>query len=180
MYLLYCLLSESPPDTQSEIATIGRNKQKVAARGRDPELKLERDGHKVSLSDWGCEVLRECQPIAQALDEARSGTHGKNAHRDALGAAIASLEDSRKTPSARMLAEMHERLADSYTALLLDKSLAHKQQLLERPFPSEMDARFARSAETSIAKQKETEAADKLPFEEWRQQYLRPEALRPN
>jgi gamma-glutamylcysteine synthetase len=74
---------------------------------------------------------------------------------------------------------MHERLADSYTAFVLEKSLAHKEALQEKPFPSEMNARFARSAETSIAKQKETESADKLPFEEWRQQYLRPEALRP-
>jgi glutamate--cysteine ligase len=179
VYLLYCLLSESPPDSPEEIAAVGRNKQKVASRGRDPELKLERDGHKVALSDWGCEVLRECQPIAQALDDARSGSHGKNAHGDALAAAIASLEDSQKTPSARMLAEMHERLADSYTAFVLEKSLAHKEALQEKPFPSEMNARFARSAETSIAKQKETESADKLPFEEWRQQYLRPEALRP-
>jgi hypothetical protein len=40
-----------------------------------------------------------------------------------------------------------------------------------------MDARFARAAESSLAKQKETETADKLPFEQWRQQYLRPEAL---
>src|SRR5215831_167165 len=61
VYLLHCLLSESPPDTPAEIATIGRNKQKVASRGRDPELKLERNGHKVALSDWGCEVLRACQ-----------------------------------------------------------------------------------------------------------------------
>jgi hypothetical protein len=42
-----------------------------------------------------------------------------------------------------------------------------------------MDARFARAAEASIAKQRETEAADKVPFETWRQQYLKPEALRP-
>jgi glutamate--cysteine ligase len=42
-----------------------------------------------------------------------------------------------------------------------------------------MDARFARAAEQSIAKQKDIEAADKLPFEAWRQQYLRAEALRP-
>jgi glutamate--cysteine ligase len=179
VYLLYCLLSESPPDSREEIAEIGRNKQKVAARGRDPELKLERDGHKVALSAWGCEVLSECRPIAQALDEARSGTHGKNAHSDALAAAVAVLEDPGKSPAARMLAEMRAGHDDSYTSFVLEKSLAHRKMLLEKPFPSEMDARFARAAETSIAKQKETEAADKLPFEEWRQQYLRPEALRP-
>ena len=179
VYLLYCLFAGSPPDTKEEIAEIGRNKQAVAARGREPDLKLERGGGKVALRDWGCEVLRECGPIAAALDDARSGTHGKNAHRDALAAAIAALEDPAKPPSARMLAEMHERHQDSYVSFVLEQSLAHKKRILEKPFPSEMDARFVRAAEQSLAKQKEIEAADKLPFEAWRQQYLRPEALRP-
>jgi glutamate--cysteine ligase len=179
VYLLHCLLSPSPEDTKDEIAAIGRNKQSVAARGREPGLQLERGAGKAGLRDWGCEVLRECGPIAAALDDARGGTHGKNAHRGALAAAVAALEDPGKTPSARMLAEMHERHGDSYTAFVLERSLAHKRMLLEKPFPAEMDARFARAAEQSIAKQKEIEAADKLPFEAWRQQYLRPEALRP-
>jgi gamma-glutamylcysteine synthetase len=76
-----------------------------------------------------------------------------------------------------MLAEMHAHHQDSYTDFVLERSLAHRKTLLEKPFPSEMDARFARAAESSLAKQKETETADKLPFEQWRQQYLRPEAL---
>jgi glutamate--cysteine ligase len=179
VYLLHCLLSESPPDTPAEIKAVGSNKQAVAARGREPGLLLDRGGQKASLRDWGCEVLRECEPIAAALDDARSGTHGKNAHREALAAAVAALEDPEKTPSARMLAEMRERHQDSYTSFVLEGSLAHKRVLLEKPFPSEMDARFVRAAEASMVKQKEIEAADKLPFEAWRQQYLRPEALRP-
>jgi glutamate--cysteine ligase len=179
VYLLFCLLSESPPDTPEEIAETGRNKQAVAARGREPGLSLDRGGRKASLRDWGCEVLRGCEPVAAALDDARGGTHGKNAHRDALAAAITALEDPAKPPSARMLTEMRERHQDSYTAFVLEHSLAHKRTLLEKPFPSEMDARFARAAEASLAKQRETEAADKLPFETWRQQYLKPEALRP-
>ena len=177
VYLLHCLLSESPPDTKEEIAAIGRNKQKVAVRGREPGIRLERGARKVALRDWGCELLRECGPIAEALDDTRGGTHGKNAHRDALAAAVAMLEDPSKTPSARMLAEMHERHRDSYTAFALERSLAHKRALAEKPFPAEADARFVRAAEASLAKQRETEAADKVPFETWRQQYLRPEAL---
>lgn len=179
VYLLFCLLSESPPDTPREIAETGHNKQAVAARGREPGLALERGGGKVSLRDWGCEVLRGCEPVAAALDDARSGTHGKNAHRDALSAAIAALEDAAKPPSARMLAEMHERHGDSYIAFVRERSLAHKRTLQEKPFPAETDARFARAAEASLAKQRETEAADKVPFETWRQQYLKPEALQP-
>jgi glutamate--cysteine ligase len=179
VYLLHCLLAESPPDTKEEIAAVGRNKQAVAARGREPGLLLERGARKVTLRDWGCEVLRECEPIASALDDARSGSHGKNSHLDALAAAIAALEDPSKAPSARMLAEMRADHGDSYTSFVLEKSLAHKRALLEKPFPAETDARFVRAAETSLAKQRDAEAADKLSFEAWRRQYLRPEALVP-
>ena len=122
-------------------------------------------------------MLRECQPIAEALDDVRGGTHGKNVHRDALAAAVAALEDPSKTPAARMLAEMHERYADSYTRFVLERSLAHRQALLEKPLPAETAERFVRAAEASLAKQREIEAADKLSFETWRREYLKPEAL---
>ena len=179
VFLLRCLLAESPPDTKEEIAAIGRNKQIVAARGREPGLKLERDAHKVALRDWGRELLRECEPIALALDDVRGGTHGKNAHRDALTAAFIALENPAMPPSARMLAEMRVRHENSYTRFVLERSIEHKRALLEKPLPAEVDARFVRAAEASLAKQREIEAADKLPFETWRQQYLRPEALQP-
>src|SRR5262245_25520160 len=174
-FLLHCLLSGSPPDTKEEIAAIGRNKQKVAARGREPGLKLERGGHRADLREWGLDVVRECEPIARALDAAQGG----EAHRAALEGATAALEDPARCPSARMLAEMHERHRDSYTAFVLEHSLAHERALAQKPLPPEVDARFARAAKDSLAKQRETESADKLPFEAWRQQYLRPDALQP-
>ena len=175
VFLLHCLLSESPPDTKAEIEQIGRNKQATAACGREPGLKLERGAHKVSLRDWGCEVLRECEPVAKALDAAQGG----NGHRTALASAISALERPEETPSDRMLAEMHERCGDSYTRFALEYSLAHKRELTGKPLPADVDARFARAAETSLAKQREAEAADKVPFETWRQNYLKLEALRP-
>jgi glutamate--cysteine ligase len=175
VFLLHCLLSESPPDTREEILAIGRNKQRVAARGREPGLKLERGAHKAVLSEWGGEVLRECEPIAQALDAAQGGT----AHRAALSAAAAAIDDPRAPPSARMLAEMHERYKDSYTSFALARSLEHRRALMSQPLPADVEARFARAAKESLARQRETEAADKLPFERWRQEYLRTEALQP-
>ena len=40
MFLLHCLLGESPPDTPEEIATIAHNQYRVAERGREPGLRL--------------------------------------------------------------------------------------------------------------------------------------------
>ena len=40
VFLLNCLLRDSPPDTPEEIEAVVRNKQRVAARGREPGLHL--------------------------------------------------------------------------------------------------------------------------------------------
>ena len=103
------------------------------------------------LREWGCEVLRECEPIAQALDAAQNGAHGgSNAHRNALAAAVLALEDAKVPPSARMLEEMRVRHQDSYTTFVLERSLEHKRALLAKPLSAEADARFARAAEASL------------------------------
>ena len=69
-FLLHCLLSDSPPETQQEIAALGRNQQRVAARGREPGLRLERGAEEVTLVDWAGEFIAECEPVAAALDAA--------------------------------------------------------------------------------------------------------------
>src|SRR5258708_18835914 len=41
LLLLHSLLADSPPDTPQEIAALARNQHNVAARGREPRLRLE-------------------------------------------------------------------------------------------------------------------------------------------
>jgi glutamate--cysteine ligase len=48
----------------------------------------------------------------------------------------------------------------------------HRDQIWRLPFDRETAARFARLAEGSLVKQRQIEAADTLPFEAYRQQYL--------
>src|SRR5258707_10178762 len=68
IFLLQCLLADSPPDTPREIAEVGRNQQTVALRGREPGLALERNGRRAHLLDWAKEVMAQCEPIADAID----------------------------------------------------------------------------------------------------------------
>src|SRR4029078_10501038 len=42
LFLLHWLLADSPADTPDEIGALPRNQQRVAARGREPGLRLER------------------------------------------------------------------------------------------------------------------------------------------
>ena len=174
VFLLHCLLADSPPDTPQEIQALGQNKQRVAARGREPGLRLDRYGDMLSLSEWGGQILAECEPIAEALDSAIRGS----AYRGALAGAVATLEDPGSVPSARMLAEMGERHRNSYVEFVMAHSLEHKRTLQSDPLPVEVEARFEKLAGESIARQREIEAADRVPFETYRQRYLSPDSLK--
>jgi glutamate--cysteine ligase len=173
VFLLQCLLEDSPPDTPEEIAAVGRNQNRVAARGREPGLRLERRGQEVALFDWGQQLLAACEPIAAALDAA----HGGSAYRDALTAAVATLNDPDCAPSARTLSEMQEHHDSSYIRFTVAQSLRHAGDIKHLPLPIEVEKRFAELAKESLEEQRQIEAADTMPFEIYRQQYLAPARL---
>jgi glutamate--cysteine ligase len=173
VYLLNCLLRDSPPDTPDELGAIVRNKQQVASRGREPGLRLVKGAQEVPLVEWGSQVLAECTPIAAALDAA-NGTH---AHRDALARAVAALEDPAATPSARVLDAMARGHGNAYVRFVLAQSIAHRETILKLPYSAEVAERFAKQARESIARQREIEAADALSFDAYLQKYLSPASL---
>jgi glutamate--cysteine ligase len=168
IFLLHCLLRDSPPDTPQEIAALVGNTHRVASRGREPGLRLVRRSEEVTLAEWSSEILAECAPIAAALDAANDGT----AHCEALASAVAALNVPAATPSARVLEAMARDHDNSYARFVLAQSLAHRDAILEMPFPAEIAERFARLADESITEQRRIEAADTLPFEAYRQLYL--------
>ncbi|MEO6030623.1 MAG: glutamate--cysteine ligase [Burkholderiaceae bacterium] len=173
VFLLHCLLHDSPPDTPQEIAALSRNQHLAAARGREPGLRLERGDTEVSLVDWGAEILDQCVPIAEALDAA----HGIASHREALAAANASLHDASLLPSARVLEVMQRDFDSSYVRFVNAQSDAARKTLLERPFSPEVQATFEHLARESLDEQARVEAADSIDFESWRQAYLAPQRL---
>lgn len=173
VFLLHCLLSDSPPDTPAEIAELKHNQHQTAARGRQPGVTLKREGGEVALVDWGAEVLAECAPIATALDAA----HGGAQYRDALAAAGAGLADASTLASARVLAAMAQDFDNSYVQFARAQSLKTSAALQSFPLTDEQLARFTALSQQSVEAQKEIEAADSVPFEEYRQQYVSAECL---
>ena len=168
VFLLHCLLSDSPLDSRDEIASISRNQHLVAKEGRDPNIRLTRHGEQLAPAEWGSAVLHECEPIAAALDKA----HRSSAYGDVLLAATAALETPAATPSARMLQEMAHSYRKSYLAFVQAQSLRHRRQLLELPLAPEAEVRYTRMAEDSLVAQRQIEAADRVPFETYRREYL--------
>jgi glutamate--cysteine ligase len=168
VFLLHCVLSDSPPDTPDEIAIIAQNQYRVAERGREPGLRLRRRDSEIALVEWGDELIDECRPIAVAIDEARGG----RAYRDSLAVVERVMQQAEAAPSARVLRDMHAAHDDSYVEFAIAKSREHRDELFARPLPADIDARFRKLAEESLTRQRSIEESDSVPFEEYRQQYL--------
>jgi glutamate--cysteine ligase len=175
VFLLHCLLSDSPPDTPDEIAALGRNQHRAAERGREPGLRLERGGAEVTLLDWAAEVVEACGPIAAALDAAFGG----RAYRAAMDLARERLARPAATPSARVLDAMGRDFDGSFIAFVRAQSDRLRAQLLAQPLPPGVAERFARMAEESVVAQQRQEAEDRVPFEEFLRRYLDPARLTP-
>jgi glutamate--cysteine ligase len=168
VFLLHCLLKESPDDSSEEIVADARNQHSVAERGRDPSLRLIRGMDHPGVADWGAQIVHECEVIASALDHA----HGTRDYSLATQSAAHALRDPSTTLSARMLGEMQAQHNNSYFGFIMARSQQYRLEMLEQPMTDLMSARFSRMAADSIIKQREIEAADNVPFELFRRQYI--------
>jgi glutamate--cysteine ligase len=173
VFLLYCALSESAPDSPEEIREIGTNQHLTAARGREPGLQLQRQGQPVALRDWAQAILRELQPVAQALDQAQGGT----AHADAVAHAERAVQDPDRLPSAQVLRAMAEEHDNVFVGFVRAQSQHTQAALLAEPWSAEQHTRFEAMSAESLAAQRRIEAADTLPFEAFRQHYVSPDRL---
>jgi glutamate--cysteine ligase len=176
VFLLHCLLSDSPPDTPQEIAALGRNQHQTAAFGRQPGLVLERGEREVTLVEWAGELMESFAPMAAVLD----ATHQTSDYSDALRSAQALLHSPDLLPSARVLAVMERDFGNSFTAFGCAQSRQARSKLLALPFGAALQSRFAAQSEQSVRDQREIEAADRVPFETFRQQYVSAELLDPS
>ncbi|HET9577741.1 MAG TPA: glutamate--cysteine ligase [Usitatibacter sp.] len=173
VFLLHCLLADSPPDTADEVAAISRNQRLVAEAGRDPGIRLDRGGESITPADWCGDLLAQCEPIAAALDEA----HGGQGHRQVLADMRRALADLSSLPSARVLRAIEERHGRSYEEFVLAQSRRHRDEIRAHPLSPEARARHEQLASRSLEEQRRIEAADDEPFESYRRRYLEQDLL---
>jgi glutamate--cysteine ligase len=169
VFLLHCLLDDSRDDTPEEIAALARNQHLVASHGREPGLKLECGTGRAAADDWGRRVLDECLELADALDR----TQGVPAqHLQAVEAARRRWLEPQLLPSSRVLATARSDFGGSFHRFALAlSSQAHAHWLAEE-LPPQVRSHLEAAAEASLREQRRREAADTMPFEAYRQQYV--------
>lgn len=170
VFLLMCLLLDSPPDSVQETESLLANQRASAEDGRSPGLALARDESSAVLVNWGRQLLTDCQRVADAVDETTGGRH----HAAAVEQQRRKLEDPALTPSARVLAALREA-GISFGEFGLRRSAAHKRWLAERPLDAANLERFNAMAAASLRDQASVEAADAASaegFDAYLQRYL--------
>ncbi len=163
-----CLLSDSAPIGRGEQEALDENHLRVARRGREPGLKLNRDGREFPMSEWARELLDSMQGLCEMLD------HGepRRPYTAALEQQRAKVEDVERTPSARLLTEMRQS-GESFFQLARRMSGMHKDYFLDLYPPNERRlAEFAAAARESHDEQRRIEAADKTDLDTYLARYL--------
>lgn len=168
VFLMHCLLSDSPPDSPQEIRDLAHNQHLTAARGREPGLKLLRQGQPVELAQWGLDLLDELHPLAAEMDRLMGGED----HARAVQRARDRLLAPETLPSARVLHALREEHQDSFVAFALSRSHRIREELLALPWQADQQVRYESESAESMAAQKKIEASDTMPFEIYRQEYV--------
>ena len=167
-FLALCLLRDSAPIGLGEQASLDANHLMVARRGREPGLKLKRDGRDFAMQDWARELLDSMQGLCELLD------HGESArpYTAALEQQRAKIDDVERTPSARLLTEMRQS-GESFFELALRMSNLHKDYFLGLYPPNQRRlTEFAAAAGESHEAQARIEASDKTDFDTYLAHYL--------
>ncbi len=163
-----CVLKDSPPIASGEQDKLDANHALVAHRGREPGLRLERDGRAVDMKAWAAELIDSMRGICELLDEGDA----QRPYTAALELQEAKLDDPALTPAARTLTELRTT-GESFAELAMRMSKAHKSYFLELYPPNEQRlAEFAAQAEASLEKQAAIERADDIGFDEYLARYF--------
>ncbi len=163
-----CLLKESPYAQSSEESALDQNHLTVARRGREPGLQLWREGRSVPMVQWAAELLESMEGICELLDRGDPS----RPYAQSLATQAAKIQDVKRTPSARLLAELEES-GESFFDLALRMSKTHKAYFLElyTPNPGRL-AELAGEARHSREQQQAIEAAETETFEQYVARYF--------
>src|SRR5271170_6141792 len=167
-FLALCLLRESAPISRGEQEALDANHLLVARLGREPNLKLNREGRDIPMTEWAGELLDAMQGLCEMLDHGES----ERPYTLALEQQRAKIDDVERTPSARLLAEMRQT-GESFFQLALRMSNLHKDYFLGLYPPNESRlGEFATEARDSLEAQRNIEAKDDTDFDTYLKRYL--------
>lgn len=167
VFSIYCMLSDSQRIDEPENEAIANNRAVVAARGREPKLKLRRGRSEQPLRAWGEEICDGMLSVAEVLDK-----DGDQGYVDVIRRYIEMLADTELTPSAALVAELRSADQPMFT-YAMNLSRGHAEYF--KGLSPELNVHYSllrEESRASLKSQAEIEANDKVSFEEYLDQYF--------
>jgi len=160
-FLLYCLLSQCPMQSDTRCEEIRGNQRKVILSGRDPQLELIRNGQPVPFKEAATELLDAILDTAKLLDDA----HGSNQYVSSVNAQKAKVADPALTPSGQVMGLVEQ--GKEFIEIAKQQADDFRTHFTELQVDSEFDALHQQLASDSLLKQGELESSDKVSFDEF-------------
>tara|TARA_B100000686_G_C16795880_1_gene982296 strand:- start:941 stop:2500 length:1560 start_codon:yes stop_codon:yes gene_type:complete len=165
-FLIYCFVEPSPFLSEEEIKRLDNNDLSVCKFGRDPNLLLKNQRKKISIKDWGNQVIHDMEAIINILDN-EEGVYIK-----ALDIMRSRINNSEETISARILDKISNEKTDFNDLGSLIGS-ENKQKYLKKQTKNNKNWELLKqSANDSLKKQKNLESSSQKSFKEFVSDYF--------
>ena len=168
VFLLVCLLDDSPPDNPGESEALTANQREVVERGRAPDIVLTAGDTQTSLAAWAAELLERCHQVANEIDRVA----GNDSHASAVQAQWRKIQQPALTPSARVLEAIRHLQEVSFFDFGLRQSTQTSAWFAERPLDAGRTSELRHLSAHSLAEQAKREAAEQQCFDEYLAHYL--------
>lgn len=159
LFMLYCLLEESPAHDDSMCKLVNENLSNTVYRGRIPDLKLQDGNTQRTLKDWGKSLLTNMSAVADLLDKTNASTNFTSS----LNAQIEKLDNVDKTPSARILADMSNQ-SIPFFRFAMNQSIKHKTYFQSHPLTKDRHSYYETIAKDSFLSQAKIESSENESF----------------
>ncbi|EPN9539696.1 glutamate--cysteine ligase [Cronobacter malonaticus] len=162
LFMVWCALADAPEMSSDELLCTRTNWNRVILEGRKPGLTLGIgcETAQFPLEKVGKDLFRDLRRVAQTLD----GINGGQEYQQVCDRLVACFDDPELTYSARILRSMIENGIGGTGRMLADN---YRNMLREEPLQALNEEDFRQEQAASLARQREIEAADTEPFDEW-------------
>ncbi|MDH1471430.1 glutamate--cysteine ligase [Shewanella sp. GD03713] len=166
LFLLYCLLTESPKSDAAEEARLSANLKSVVLEGRKPGLELLTETGTRSLQTWLLDLFEHLDSLAKLLDVDKQDYQAALAHwREAVN-------DPQKTLSGQVIQQLITKGQD-HGQWVMSLAQQYHQYFMDYPLSAEIVSDYQAEAQASLNKQADIEAAQSaVSFDDYLTDYF--------
>lgn len=164
-FLLYCLFSQCPQQSDTRCQEIRGNQRKVILSGRDPSLTLERNNQQVPFADAANELLDAIMETAKVLDTA----HQSFDYSASVYSQQAKVKDPTLTPSGQIMERVN--VGEDFITIASEQARTHQTHFASLADNDALNVELTAVAEQSLEQQAALESEDILSFDAFLEQY---------